>query len=187
MLQSSTHQTVGKFQFSVPRVDLEYVERRGGVVSDLSRQLDWLVHFNAQNLGVVGREGDGGEIGPDGDVRQSHQDNASNSNHVVAVEHDADAARGGRDRGRGSRKLHSLSACIMHLESELTWRQVTSDSCVKAVEGAPHLLHSTPNHGETDSQSQLQGRKREADELCDDSFLPLLVGWTLRLGLSSRV
>ena len=66
-------------------MDLEYVERRAGFVSDIRRQLDCLVHSDVQNLGIVGREGDGGEIGPGDEVHQSQHEDSSNADHVVAV------------------------------------------------------------------------------------------------------
>ena len=82
----STHCFVGKFQYSVPCVNLEYVERRAGFVSDLGRQLDSLVHFNLQNCGIAGRESDGGNIGPGGEVHKGHNDDTSEAYHVHAVE-----------------------------------------------------------------------------------------------------
>ena len=82
----STHCFVGKFQYSVPRVNLKYVERRSRFVGDLGRQLDCLVHFNLHNCGVAGRECDGSEIGPGGEVRQGHYDDTSEAYHVNAVE-----------------------------------------------------------------------------------------------------
>ena len=39
-IRSETHQLISKFQFSVPCVNLEYVEGRAGIVSDLCGQLD---------------------------------------------------------------------------------------------------------------------------------------------------
>ena len=78
-----THLVVGEFQFSVPRVDLEYIERRTGLVRDSSRQLDGLVDFDAQDRRVIGRKSHGGEIrhGTGRNVRKGDQDDCREVNH----------------------------------------------------------------------------------------------------------
>ena len=89
-----THLVVGKFQFSVPRVDLEYIERRTGLVRDSNRQLDGFVDFDAQDRRVVGCKSHGGEIGH-GTGRNVHkgdhdQDDCREVNHTAALERDVE-------------------------------------------------------------------------------------------------